>query len=353
MLSNYTTIDNFKQEVLRRENAKKDYISPTGRIRMNSDGESIELEDVGNFNVLPNFHSQLHTHIGIPSKYYNAMQAIPGLRAHNVNAWLREQDGEDVQRLVRTLDNDARAYMSNKFRPFDNAFALKAAAPIFDEFKSTGLEVKSYNLTDNHMFLQLVFPSITGEVVPGDVMQQGITLKNSEVGRGALEVQSLLWRLVCSNGMIGESILSRRHIGSRIDFGSENAEVYEHDTIEAELESYRLRMRDVIRHAISETSFIKRIEDLREANEDTISKKKSKKVIQEVSKKFSFSEEDMDGIFTNLASDGNFSRYGVANAVTAMSHEEDNPDRAYEFETIGSKIITLSSKDWKVMVDAA
>lgn len=300
--------------------------------------------------MLPTFESQLYSHHSIPAKYFQRLQREdPDILATAVNRYWDRQGQDNTKRLVRTLDTNARAYLSDKFRPFDNAFALKASSPIFEEFKDKGLQVKSHSLTDDRMYMQLVFPSLSAEVVVGDVIHQGLTITNSEVGRGALEVASLLWRLVCSNGMIGESVLSRRHVGSRIDFENEDVNIYEHDTIQAELESYRLRMRDVIRHALSEAEFAKRIEALREANEIEFPKKKAKDVVQEVVKKFQFSEEELDGIFTNLAEGQNYSKYGLVNAVTALAHDQKNPDRAYDYEKTGHAILTLSNSEWKAV----
>jgi len=337
------TMDEFKQEVRRREEAKADFIAPSSHIKMLDDGEHIELGDQI-YDLQSNFHSQVSNHLHIPKRYYDAMQEIPSLRAANVNAWLTKNGNEE--RMVRTLDNNARAFLSSRFRPFDNLFALKAMSPVFDEFK--GLEVKANSLTDNRMYLEIVFPSLSAEVVPGDTVNQGIIVTNSEVGRGALDVSSLIWRLVCSNGMIGQSILSRKHVGRRIDFETEDVNIYQHDTIEAELESYRLRIRDVVRHALQESVFSERIEKLREAVTDEIPKKTVKKTIENVTKKLSIKEDEIDNIFANIASEGDYSRYGLANAVTALAHES-NADDAFEYERAGNTIIELNPTEWKVL----
>lgn len=338
------TMDEFKSEVRRREESKEDFIAPSHRIRMMDDGNRIGLQDHGEYTLQQNFHSQLANHLRIPKRYYDDMQQIPSLRAANVNAWL-VKNGEE-ERMVRTLDNEARAFLSSKFRPFDNLFALKALTPVFDEFR--GMEIQSSSLTDTRMYLQLVFPTLNAEVKPGDVVNQGIVITNSEVGRGALDVSSLIWRLACSNGMISQSILSRKHVGSRINFATEDVNIYQHDTIEAELESYRLRIRDVVRHALQESVFMERIEKLREAAEDGISKRKVKKTIENVTKKLNIKDDEIDNIFANISAEADYTRYGMANAVTALAHES-NPDDAYEYERAGNTIIELSPSEWKVL----
>jgi hypothetical protein len=353
MESNYT-FEDFKKEVIRRENAKKDLVAPTNRITMLNDGTTIELENEGQYTAQENFHGQLANHLGIPKRYYDEMSAIPSLRAENVNAWLGHLPNgskKHEERMIRTMDGKARAFMSAKFRPFDNAFAIQAMSPVFETFPGN-VEIKASSLTDLRMYLQIVVPTLKADVVPGDTVQYGIVITNSEVGRGALDISSLIWRLKCTNGMIGESILNRRHVGSKINFETEDVNIYQHDTIKAELESYRLRVRDVIQHALSESEFEYKVKLLQAANTDEMPKKKAKDVIVNVTKKFNMNEEDIDSIFANLASENNYSRYGLANAVTALAHESD-PDKAYDYEITGNKIITLSPKDWRVLADAA
>lgn len=344
MESNYT-LEEFKAEIVRREHSKYDFVAPTPQMSMLDDDNTIDLGAKGQYDAQSNFHSQVANHLKIPKKYYDNMAAIPGLRSHNVNQWLHHNPEE---RMIRTLDGHARAFLSAKFRPLDNAFTLKAVNPVFDDFQ--GLQVKSQALTDNRMYLQVVFPSLEADIGVGDTVQQGIIITNSEVGRGALDVSSLIWRLQCLNGMVGQSILSKRHVGSRIDFNTEDVNVYQHDTIEAELESYRLRVRDVVRHALTESVFAERIDEIRRANEDDIPTKKVKRTIENVTKKLAFSEDDIDGIFANISKEGNHTRWGLANAITALAHDTENPDKGYDYERAGNTIITLSPNEWSQMV---
>ena len=44
---------------------------------------------------------------------------------------------------------------------------------------------------------------------PGDVVQAGVSISNSETGRGAVSVCPLVYRLVCTNGMCPQHTLGR------------------------------------------------------------------------------------------------------------------------------------------------
>ena len=50
-------------------------------------------------------------------------------------------------------------------------------------------------------YIKVVNPRLTAEVVPGDIVQAGIIISNSETGLGAVCIQPLIYRLVCSNGV--------------------------------------------------------------------------------------------------------------------------------------------------------
>ncbi|MEG0936362.1 MAG: DUF932 domain-containing protein, partial [Clostridia bacterium] len=70
------------------------------------------------FGMTDLFHRQLGSSLGIPSKYYDKMQAeLPSLLSQNVNGWLRTRDSRQT---IRTLDGSARAFLSDRYRRIDN-----------------------------------------------------------------------------------------------------------------------------------------------------------------------------------------------------------------------------------------
>ena len=52
------------------------------------------------------------------------------------------------------------------------------------------------------MYIKVVNKRLEAEVVPGDIVQSGVIISNSEVGLGSVNIQPLVYRLVCSNGMV-------------------------------------------------------------------------------------------------------------------------------------------------------
>jgi hypothetical protein len=73
---------------------------------------------------------------------------------------------------------------------------------------------ESVELTETRMYLKCITSRLTYEMAPGDVVQAGVVISNSEVGQGTLSVQPLLYRLVCRNGLIAaDRSLRKTHVG--------------------------------------------------------------------------------------------------------------------------------------------
>jgi len=354
MQSTYGTLAEFAQDIEQLDAKKNDVIACNNSYRMVGD-DSIEIdgEHGGVFPLSNNAASQVATYLDIPYKYWKKILDIPDLLTTNINALLQAKPEE--KRFLRTWkdpegneENRMRALLSDSYRPYDHALYLSAAFPVLREFPN--IEVKSYALTEARFYLQAVFPTLTAEIRPGETVAKGVTFRNSEIGRGYYDILDMVWEYICSNGMIGESILRKRHVGSKLDIDGEDVSVYADETIEADITALSLKIRDTLTAALSEAAFDQQLSVLKEAAEDDFSKRKSKQIVTNVTKKYSFlSEDDGEMIRDNLVGKGDFSRYGLMSAITALAHEIDDRDKQYDLERTGHKIITLNPSEWKVI----
>jgi hypothetical protein len=340
MKGNINSLMELAQIIEHQETVKQDYLVNTVALEMKQDNQLVFQDKEYQINDIA--HQQIADRLKIPKRYYDKMSTISGLRTHNVNAWFLNNP---EKRLVRTLEGKARAFLSDRFRPIDNFFILSSFLPVLAEQQN--LKVQSQTLTDKKMYLQLTFPSLQKEILKGDVVQAGIILTNSEVGHGAVDVKSFLWRLVCSNGMIGKSLLHKYHVGRKIGNDIEDYNIFKNDTIEAELKSFQLRLRDIIAHALSETGFEKTINKIRKTTKDKILN--PVKTVENVTKTYSFNENEKNKMFVNLTNSGDMNRWNLANSITALAHDIENPDRQYEVEKIGNEIIELKPAQWEVL----
>jgi len=338
MRGNYESLTGLAQEIDRQEQVKNDYLVSTSVMTMD-DPDRISIEGVGGFGINDNAHNQLAARLNIPRKYYDRMTEIPGLREHNVNAWLH---GQPEHRMVRTLDGTARAFLSNSFKPYDNYDILKTAIPVLREFPD--LQVKSQSLTDTRMYLQLLFPSLKSEVKVGDVVNYGITLRNSEVGHSSVAVESMVWRLVCSNGMVGSSLLKKYHAGRRVNEDA-SGDIFQSDTIQADVHAFQLQLRDILRNALTQDKFEEILNPMRDATERKI--EQPQKTIENITVRYGMNQAESEMISKNLIRGGDLSQWGLANSITALAHDLENPDRQYEVEKFGADVITLKDHEWE------
>lgn len=347
MKGNYQSVQQFAEEVGRREKVKQDYLLPSGKFNMISDtgfawqGQEYLINDYA--------HRQVASKIGIPKTYYDAMSVIPDLRSQNVNSWLGFFDqNEDKQFLVRTLDGNVRAFLSDRYKPIDNWFILNAILPVVQEF-GNDVRVASNSITDTKMYVQIVKRDLQVEIAKGDIVQAGVIITNSEVGAGRVNIESMVWRLLCTNGMIGSSLLRKNHAGRKIGESESDYDIYANDTIKAELKAYRLRIRDIFRNAFTMAAFSQVTDKIKEAVGDKIVK--PTKTIENVTKRFSLPESDKDKIVENMAFENNFTRWGAINGITAIAKFLDDRDCQYDYERIGNQLLEVSPREWSEMAE--
>lgn len=343
MKSNYESLEKFTAEITRREQAKQDWLAPTNKLQaIELDGFNLMTRDQAFYYPMSQYaEHQIAQVYNIPIKYWNAMKQIPGLRALNANSWFQ---AEPKRRMIRILDKMVRAFVSDKFRPFDNFLVVNAIMPILNEYQSD-LIIQSYSLTEKGMYLQVRFPSIEAEIKEGDIVQSGFIITNSEIGAGSVDIRQSIWRLVCSNGLIRESIFRKFHVGRSIGQNQEDYSIYKNDTIEYELNSIRTKIRDIVQYTLETQNFSESVNDLRLAAQRQIVN--VQETIRNVTKHFNIPEIWQDKMNENIYANNELSQWGVANAVTNLSHYMDNPDNAYNFESIGNQIVKLNDKQWE------
>jgi len=351
MKGQYVSLVQLAEQIEEMEKEKQDFIAPTDKMRM-IDDSVIAIEGVGKgYDINSYAHGQLASKLGIPKVYYDKMAKVPGLRTMNVNAWFHE---EPKKMLVRMLSgNTARAFLSDRFKPIDNKLVMGALLPAIKEFNGGGeIQMNSSAITDRRFYLQLLFPTLKEEVKPNDPVCAGITIVNSEVGCSSFDVKTFIQVLKCSNGMVGESVFRRYHIGRRLGDDVMDYDFYGSDTIQAELTSLKLRLRDTLKHALTEAHFLEQVQKIRDADKTPI-EGKVQDVVLNVTKKYDFSEKEGQLILDNIVKSGEPTKWGLSNGITALAHEIEDYDRQYEVEKIGAKIIDLSPKDWQVLQEAS
>ncbi len=113
--------------------------------------------------------------------------------------------------LLRMKGDVLRGVLSARYARLDHDLLLDCLTPLLPQ----GFTVDWFSLDDTGLHLRLVDTRRPLTVLPGDDLFSGIHVANSEVGRRAVTVDALVYKLVCQNGLIrqvkGKSLLYRRH----------------------------------------------------------------------------------------------------------------------------------------------
>jgi len=340
------SIRELAQEILRQSKAKQDYAVNTANMHMETSGQVPVLRLVDNtgvdrvepMDIQQTAHRQLGAYLGIPQKYYDKMLTENvGLLANNVNSWLRRSS---ETRLIRTMDGRARAFLSDRYRRIDNLDIANITLPIIREME--GAYCESCQLTENFMYIKVVNPKLTAEVTPGDIVQAGVVISNSETGLGAVNIQPLIYRLVCSNGMVvNEARMRRAHIG-RINTTDESFFLYSQETLAADDKAFVLKIRDTVRAAVDEARFSQVLGKMRESKQLRLNTANLPGVVKLASSSFGITEAESGGVLQRLIEDSDYTVYGLANAVTRYSQDVESYDRASQLESIGYSVMTMS-----------
>lgn len=358
------TLEEMAKELTRQKAAKRDFIAPTAELEVvatraeslpapaphegeNEHSYALRINGHGSFGIADTAHEQLAQRLGIPQKYYERMKVTaPMLLEQNANYWFKKQP---ENRLVRTLDGNARAFLSNRYRPLDNAELAEAVLPTLVD---SGCKVESSELTERRFYIKAVTEKLTFEVRKGDVVQAGLVISNSEIGLGSVKVEPLIFRLVCSNGMISaDASLRKYHVGRGGDAGDLAEEFFRDETRQADDRAFWLKVRDVVSGAFRRDVFERIVKRLKLATELAI-EADPVKVVEVVQQKFQLADPERSGILTHLIKGGDLTQYGLVNAITRTSQDVKDYDRATDLERFGGQVLELPKSDWQAIAKA-
>ncbi|MES2299403.1 MAG: DUF932 domain-containing protein [Pseudomonadota bacterium] len=354
-MKNGRSLINLAHELERQLASKRDMIVPSSMMLCHTDEGGkckMMIEEpggVGKYDITNLARRQLAEKLKIPFAYFERMRAEqPGLLDRNVNTWL-QTDSE--RRMIRTLDGQVRAVLSDRYRRLDNYDLAENVLPILQKLPEVRFE--SVELTETKMYIKVITPRTQFEMAPGDIVQAGIVIMNSEVGHGTLSVQPLIYRLICSNGLIAaDHGLRKTHVGRISQTDEEVITVFRDDTLAADDTAFFLKVRDVVEAAVSEASFVQVAQKMQRTlgiklTGDPV------KTIEVLANRYALNEVERAGVLRHLIVDGDLSAYGLVNAVTHYSQDVEDYDRATEFEALGGKLIDLAASEWKGLAEAA
>lgn len=342
------SIENLYGELIRQREARMDLIANTRSLSVSTENGISTLsiftdKDIYNFKVTDIAHRQIADRLGIPFKYYERMMnEYPKLLDENVNSWLKFKA---EKRMLRILDGKLRAFLSNRYRRLDNLELVDHILPVIAQMKNCS--IASCDITETHLYLKVINKSMKAEIVPGDIVQAGFVVSNSEIGLGALKVEPLVYRLVCKNGMISKDYAHKKyHTGRNVEDTDNAYELYSDETLKADDKAYFMKVQDIVSAAVDETKFILAVDKMRQAK-NIKTGDNLVETVEVLGDKYLLNKNERASVLRHFIMDEDFSQFGLVNAVTRTSQDVEDYNRATELERIGGTILEDSVKTKK------
>jgi len=264
--------------------------------------------------------------------------------------------------MIRThaddrLDTDgtARAFVSDKFKTFDNVNLLEACLPQLMD-NPAQFQVVSADVSEKRMYLRLksLEQLGTGANV-GDHMANGIGFGNSEVGAGSVTVYQIAWTLACLNGMQTQNKTRSSHITSARD--GDDWGLLSDDAKNADNRALELKLRDLVGHYSSRETFDDICQQMRAAAADVIEGEATDvtDVVNNLGRVMQLTKKEnsdvLNGLMATIGQSGYensrpLSRATLVNAVTAVSHRADIDD-VDTWQQRGGQLLNMSARDWQ------
>ena len=334
------TIQNLYGELERQREARKDLIADTRSINISSTNGVSMLsvstgEDILSYRVTDIAHRQIADRLNIPYKYYERMRLdYPALLDKNVNGWLLKNP---ERRMLRTLDGKLRAFLSDRYRRLDNLELVDHVLPVIAEMK--GCEIISCDITETHLYLKVINKTMKAEIVPGDIVQAGFVISNSEIGLGALKVEPLVYRLVCKNGMISKELAHKKyHTGKQVEDTDNAYELYSDATLAADDKAYFMKVQDIVSAAVDEAKFNLTVDKMRTAM-NIKTGDNPVQTVEVLGNRYVLNKLERASILRHFIMGNDYSHFGLVNAVTRSSQDVADYNRATELERIGGTLL--------------
>jgi hypothetical protein len=362
-------------ELERQRTARIDFVADVRHLKVECNGgvmivpltsQALEWMPEGTMEFNRSAYHQLagKCNPSIPTRFFDSMmEERPSRLAELING-LHADDPE--KRLVRCLDNKVRAWLSNGYRVIDN---YDVAFTCLDEAHKKDAQVFEANLSDRTMRIkfttqqvwdavnvkqqsgpqgewyaaalgnrELIGKTILGarisEELPGGpgTIHPVVTVLNSETGHGGFHVRIGILMGICFNVATLETVVSRVHLGERLEEG-----IFSQEAISAESKAIMLKARDAVRAAFDQDKFRVIVGKAKAAQADVIEQPSA--AVNNIVEAGLVNEEHKEALLEYFLRDYDATRFGLAQAVSRLAQDIEDPDDAGEFESLAGKII--------------
>lgn len=297
-----------------------------------------DLDVSEGFPMTQQAHKQVAKKMKIPRTYYNYLREIGAgeLLAHNVNYFMNTREA----RLLRILDGQVRAFLSDNYRPIDHYDLLYLFMDCIKEFKEREeIDIIQCDLSETRMYIKAKIP-VFSDIVPEDTVQPMIVLRNSEVGAGRMELQLGMWRLACTNGMSVLDVMGRVHLGSKLEEGLIE---WSKETVRKVDDALMSQLKDAVQSVMKLDSWNKILQNAHQAAETEL-EPTIVEIVNNISPRYSLTEGEKNSLLDMFAQGSGHvgkTAWALVNGITAVARESESVERQAELEKVGGKLMMM------------
>lgn len=313
------------------EEKKKDIYRKPSQISATDRG--VHIEELGHVDFTKTGLQSFCTKLDLPSSYMAKLASREGKTTaeiefdmytfkNNIERGLRTFKKDDDM-LFRTYTdgskNRIRAVFTEKYNVTDNLPILEKLR----DFDMDQLETKTFNVSSDFMDLRFTMPHLKRTIgklpsheqrygMTDDIVFPAIHLRNSETGKSKILIQFIIYRLVCTNGLVNEKeqykVVNKKHMGE-----------FDLTDINNRLAEITTRIPDV---------FEQYVEYMKGAKESIV--EQPEEVFERLAKRATITKRMVETVSTNWMTEQRQERtkHAVINAITAGARdwEEKNKD---------------------------
>ena len=273
------------------------------------------------------------------------------------------ESGRARKHLVRSLDGEVDAFLSDSYRALPNDAILSVALEAFEEAK---VQVWDLRITDTDFSVLAAAPHISGKVTTdrkfsgarwegreGDVLNAALRIKNSETGHSRLALSSAILRRVCQNFNVWADVVAKTHLGRRLSEGEIDLSL---ETKSLEDQALVSGIRDAIKQTFDPREFARTLDKINQTTTRELGEAPTV-VVDAAIKVYGLDEGRRESIIERLLRSGDKSQYGLVQSVTAQVNPENAKDLGdatrSAFEEAGGKLLALGDRDWTSFLKSA
>lgn len=212
---NHTLSDLFLKSNTIQKNCTDWADVPMSEIELNHKLHLIGRDGENEMGLTPYAFSQLCTKLGIPTQYMKKCieSGFSPLVMSNINSWLDNFGHKKL--LIRKYGDIVRGILSDKYSICDTPEILSA---IEQSGILNGMDLQGYMINPSRFHARFVGAKMK---VVGEDLFAGIQIDSSDVGRSKLDIKFLIYKQVCTNGLVlpqsAGNIYEQKHIGISSD----------------------------------------------------------------------------------------------------------------------------------------